>query len=187
MPVPDFSPGEVLTASAMDKIGLWRVGGGALSGSATNFVGCFTSDYDNYRIVMSSLSLSANADIYWQGLVGTTPSTSGDYSFAYLGLTGTSVQLNAANSAATVGYTGFTASGGVGGIIVGSVSMDVYSPARAERTFVTSNAVGYASTFYGRQGMSHFNLTTAFNGIQFNTAGATTMTGRVDIYGYRKA
>jgi len=187
MPVPDFSPGEVLTASAMDAIGLWRVGGGALSGSTTNFAGVFTNDFDNYRIVMSNLSLSANADIYWSGLVGTTPSVSADYSFAYLGLTAANVQLNASNTASTLGYTGFTASGGVGGIIVGSVSMDVYAPKLAQRTFITSNASGYASNFYGRQGMSHFNLTTAFDGIQFSTGGAPTMSGTINIYGYRKA
>jgi hypothetical protein len=186
MPVPDFSPGEVLTAAAMDSIGLWKVAEGALSGATTQFEGCFTNDFDNYRIVMSSLSTSTNADIYWSGLVGTTPSISADYSFAFYGLTAAGVALNASNTASTLGYTGFSATGGVGGIIIGSASIDVYGPKLAQRTFLTSLALGYASNFYGRQGMSHFNLTTAFDGIQFTTGGAPTMGGTITIYGYRK-
>jgi hypothetical protein len=184
---PDFTNGTALDASSLNKVGLWRVGGGPLSGSTTQFVGCFTDDFENYRIVMSSLALSANADIYWAGLVGTTPSASADYSFAHLGLTAGNVQLNAANTASTLAYTGFTATGGVGGLIVGSLSMDIYGPKLAQRTFATSIALGYSSNFYGRQGMSHFNLSTAFNGIQFSTGGAPTMAGTVSIYGYRKA
>ena len=187
--LPAFTTGQVFTSAAandMANSGLTYITSGALSSTGTNFAGCFTSTYDNYRIVMSSLALSADADIYWAGLVGTTPSTSADYSFAQLGLRADNTALNAANSASTLGYTGFTATGGVGGVVVGSVSIDIYGPKLTQRTFMTVNAMGYSLGFYARQGMSHFNLTTSFNGIRFTAGAAPTMTGTVTIFGYRK-
>jgi hypothetical protein len=61
MPVPDFSPGEVLTAAAMDSIGLWlvktqTVGAGVSSVTVTD---AFSADYDNYLIYMSSTGSTA--------------------------------------------------------------------------------------------------------------------------------
>ncbi len=190
MAIKTFTTGEVLTAADtntyLGNAGLVYITSGALSGTSKNFEGCFTSTYDNYRIVLSSIAISADGDIYWRGLVGTTPSISADYSFAFLGLSASNVQLNASNAAATIAYSGITAVGGVGGIVVASASIDMYGPKLAQRTFSTSNASGYSSGFYGRQGQSHFNLSTSFDGIQFLTAGAPTMAGTVTIYGYRK-
>ena len=79
MPVPDFSPGEVLTAAAMDSIGLWKVASGTLSGTATNFVGCFTSDYTNYRIVVDGITFNTTGDVYIQFLNNTTPNATANY------------------------------------------------------------------------------------------------------------
>jgi hypothetical protein len=190
MAIKTFTAGEILTAADTNTYlansGLTYITSGALSSTATNFAGCFTSTYDNYRIVLSSISLSADADIYWRGLVGTTPSTSADYSFAFLGIRADNTQQNATNPAVSIAYTGITAVGGVGGVIVGSASIDMYGPKLAQRTFSTSNATGYNSGFYCRQGQSHFNLTTSFDGIQFLTTAAPTMTGTVTIFGYRK-
>jgi hypothetical protein len=166
--------------------GLEFITSGSLSTATTSFVGCFTNTYDNYRIVLSSLSCSADADIYWCGLVGSTASVTADYSFAVLGLRADNTQQNASNSASTLAYTGFTAVGGVGGLVVGSLSMDIYGPKLTQRTFATSNAMGYNSGFNGRQGASHYNLTTSFDGIQFTTGAAPTMAGTATIYGYRK-
>ena len=191
MAIKTFTAGEILTAADTNTYlansGLTYITSGSLSTATTSFVGCFTSAYDNYRIVLSSLSCSADGDIYWCGLVGSTPSISADYSFAFLGLRADNVQQNASNAASTLAYTGFTAVGSVGGLIVGSLSMDIYGPKLAQRTFATHNAMGYNAGFYGRQGASHFNLTTQFDGIQFKTGAAPTMTGTVTIYGYRKS
>jgi len=53
MPVPDFSPGEILTAGAMDSIGMWlvktvTVGSGVTSIPVTD---AFSASYDHYKIV----------------------------------------------------------------------------------------------------------------------------------------
>jgi hypothetical protein len=186
MPVPDFSPGEVLTASAMDKIGLWRVGGGTLSGTAVNFAGCFTSDYTDYRIVVDSLAFSAAGDMYYQYLNGTTPRTTANYYWAMTGLRIDTVASNSASLSTTLGYTGMS-SNASGGLMLSSGSMDIYAPTIARRTFLTSAAVGYASDFYHRHGMSGQNEDISFDGIRFFTNSAVTFTGTVSIYGYRKA
>jgi hypothetical protein len=65
MPVPDFSPGEVLTASAMDSIGLWLVktqtiGAGVSSVTVT---GAFSADYDNYLITIAGGNASTQAEL----------------------------------------------------------------------------------------------------------------------------
>jgi hypothetical protein len=185
MPVPDFSPGEVLTAAAMDSIGLWRVGGGALSTATTNFAGVFTSNYTDYRIVIDSLSVSSTADLYWRMLDGTTPASAANYSWGYYGITENNVGLNSAGAGQGQAFTGFTSN--LASNVLGSVSMDIYGPQLPQRTFSTVQAVGYSSAFFSRTGFSHHNLLTAYNGIQFYTASAATITGNVSIYGYRKA
>jgi hypothetical protein len=74
MPVPDFSPGEVLTADAMDSIGLWKIGSGTLSLSTTptNVTGVFSSLYTNYRVLLNVSARSTTNRFQWQYLVGTT-------------------------------------------------------------------------------------------------------------------
>jgi hypothetical protein len=175
----------VPNAPAQNPTGLELITTGTLSGSSRNFVGCFTPEYDNFKIVLSSVQTSANADIYFNFLSGSTAATSGDYSFAYLGWRVDGVAFNANNGAATLGYTGISQNG-VANTPLGNASMDVYSPRLAQRTFITSAAIGYVTNWYSRNGQSHFNLSTAFDGIQFLTAGAPTMGGNVSVYGYRK-
>jgi hypothetical protein len=185
MSYPSFTAGEVLNASDMNAVGLWRVGGGALSGSSTNFAGVFTSDYTNYRIVIDSLNVNSTSDIYFRMLSGTTPATGLHYSFAYYGISENNVGLNSTGAGQGFGYLGFTSN--LASTILGTVSLDISGPQLAQRTFCTVNAVGYSSAFYSRVGFSHHNLLTAYDGIQFTTATAATITGNVSIYGYRKA
>jgi len=77
MPVPDFSPGEVLTAAAMDSIGLWKIASGTLSLSTTptNVTGVFSSAYKNYRVLLNITARSASNRFDWKYLVGTTPNS----------------------------------------------------------------------------------------------------------------
>jgi hypothetical protein len=186
MPVPDFSPGEVLTAAAMDSIGLWKVASGALSGTATNFAGCFTSDFTDYRIVIDSITVSASTDIFYRYLNGTTPETSGNYSWGMTGFAENSTAQNTAAFGQTAGYTGCTITAAFNAIM-GGITMDVYNPLAAERSFITNTAVGFgAGGFMHRTGFTHQNELKAFNGIQFLTNSAVTFTGTVNIYGYRK-
>jgi hypothetical protein len=185
MPVPDFSPGEVLTAAAMDSIGLWRVASGTLSGTAVNFANCFTSDFTNYHIVFDSVTWSAGGDVLYQFLNGTTPNTTSNYYWAYTGLTITNAATSSTNSSSSFGYTGMSTTVAFN-VTMSSASIDVYAPLSAQRTFITSSALGHSLNFYHRHGMGGQNELLAFNGIRFLTNSATTFTGNVTIYGYRK-
>jgi hypothetical protein len=187
MTFPIFAAGDVLRATDMNAVGLWRVGGGTLSGTAVNFAGCFTSEFTDYRIVVDSLAFSAAGDMYYQYLNGTTPRTTANYYWAYTGLRIDTVASNSASLSTNLGYTGMS-SNASGGLMLSSGSMDIYAPqSAARRTFMTSSALGYATDFYHRHGMSGQNEDIVFDGIRFFTNSAVTFTGTVSIYGYRKA
>jgi hypothetical protein len=184
MPVPDFSPGEKLTAAAMDSIGLWKVASGTLSTATTNFVGCFTSDYTNYRIVIDSLNFSGTGDLYWQLLTGTTVESGNNYKWAMTGLTESGLATNSATAASTRGYTGATSQ--TASLVLSSSTMDVLGPNLAQRTLCMVAASGLEAAYYHRTGWAQYNQTNAYDGIRFTTATAVTVTGNVTIYGYRK-
>jgi hypothetical protein len=185
MPVPDFSPGEVLTASAMDSVAMWRVGSGTLSGTATNIVGCFSSDFTNYRIVIDSIVFSTAADLYWQLLDGTTPNT-GQYRWGYLGINAFGTTGNSNSNGSNQAYTGVTVSAGEDGTLRSSLTMDIFGPNLAQRTFANNHAFAYIAANALRIGISMHNVQTAYDGIRFLTASGATVTGNVTIYGYRK-
>ena len=191
MAIKTFTTGEVLTASDTNTYlansGLVYITSQSLATATTNVVGCFTSTYDNYRIVLSSVQMSANADIYWRMLSGSTPETGVNYAFAFLGLRVDGVADNTSNPAAAVGYTGMTQQG-VANTPVCNASLDIYSPKLSQRTFMTCQANSITTAnWLSRAGYSHLNLTTSYDGIQFTTLGAPTMGGTVTVYGYRKA
>jgi hypothetical protein len=185
MPVPDFSPGEVLTAAAMDSIGMWLVASGPLATATTNFVGCFTGDFTNYRIVVDSVETSGNTDFSFRMLSGTTPASGGDYNIAMVGISDIAGAENRTQVNQSLGYTGFT-NVGTFNVPIGSFVFDVYGPQIAQRTFFTINATTHTGNFIGRAGMVVHKLTTAYDGIQFLTNSAVTVGGNVTIYGYRK-
>jgi hypothetical protein len=182
MTYPSFSAGEVLRAADMNAVGLWKVASGTLSGTTTNFQGCFTSDYDNYLIEMDSLQLNTTGDIFCRFLNGST-ADAGSYRYAYVGLKATNTAFNDANNSATAGYIGY---GSAINEPNGGVTMTVYNPKRVSRSMVTSQVYGYSGEWYSRFGGTQRNDQTSHDGIQFTTLGVQTMAGNVTIYGYRK-
>ena len=189
MAIKTFTTGEVLTASDTNTYlansGLVYVTSGALSGTTTDFVGCFTSTYTNYRIVIDTYQPSAASDIYWRMLTNSTPETSAVYSWYMNGWTDGGAASNSSGAGQTLAYTGVSFS--VGGFVGAGLSIDMYAPAVAVRTVATSAAVSYPSgAFAHRTGGSSHSSAAAYNGIRFLTAGAPTMSGNCTIYGYRK-
>jgi hypothetical protein len=186
MPVPDFSPGEVLTAAAMDSIGLWKIASGTLSTATTDFVGCFTSDYTNYRIIIDGLSFSATGTLHYRMLSGTTPATGAtDYQHSYTGLTVGGAASNANNAGTDIGNFG-TLNIGANNLPICSVAADILNPQTALRTLVISSTVLHPSALANRNGMSYHNVAASYDGIRISTFTATTVSGNVTIYGYRK-
>jgi hypothetical protein len=195
-PASVASAGQVLMADGSgstqwasitsDEAGLVKVASGTLSGSATNFVGCFTNNHTNYRIVIDSITTSAAAQIVYRFLNNTAPEMSTSYSSAFNGLAVNNTARNLGVLNLTFGYTGCVIQSNFG-VIAGSVSMDVYNPLASQRTFITSSAGGCDSTtFLQRTGFSFQQELKSFDGIQFLLDTTSTFTGNVTIYGYRK-
>lgn len=181
---PVFSVGQVLTSAVMNQAGLWKIASGDLSSTSTNFASCFTDDYRNYRIIISNIAMNATGVLYFRMLSGTTAQTGSDYFWAFNGLTVTGTNSPSSNQSQTVGYLGanFT---GVNNLAVGAVSIDIINPKIAARTVLNTHATSVDTNFLARVGLSVHNVATAYDGIQFLTNTATTMTGKVVIYGYR--
>jgi hypothetical protein len=183
MPVPDFSPGEVLTAAAMDSIGLWKITQGTLSSSATSFVDCFSSTYRDYRIVLDDLSINATTDFCWQGLIGVTAQTSSLYWVAANGFSagGSAYNTNGANQ-----NPGRTTASINGANTKGTLVMDIFRPNLASQTMFTAQFSSFqADDFRVRSGGGGYNNSALLTGIRFLSAGGQTISGNVTIYGYR--
>jgi hypothetical protein len=180
MPVPDFSPGEVLTAAAMDSIGLWKIASVSVtSGSVLAVNNCFTSDYDNYRIVCSNLKSTANVALTMQLRNGTTPSTTG-YAFAQAFII---FGVGAWNFVSTTTGTSFPAPGNTNTAPASNGTIDVFQPQKAERTGITGQYQAF-DAFITLAG-THNAGTNIYDGFQLNSAGTFTA-GTVTVYGYRK-
>jgi len=177
MPVPDFSPGEVLTASAMDSISGWLVktqtiGTGVASVTVT---GAFSADYDNYKIVISGGVTGSPGSVTFQ-LNNSTGATYGF--FGSFGSYGTATL----NAYATVGLTSWTdiAIGGTAGYMA---TIELMSPFATEptlgTTWSTSTATAYNFAIRDTAAVSN-------TGFTLTGLGGNTLTGgTIRVYGIR--
>jgi hypothetical protein len=181
MPVPDFSPGEVLTAAAMDSIGLWKIASVSVtSGNIIAVNNCFTSDYENYRIVMSNLKTTSNVSIAFQLRSGTTPATTG-YAFGHAFVLFTSASWNITANAGTA--ANFIGPGNTSTNPPANGTIDLFQPQINQRTGMTGHYQSF-DAFVLTSG-SHNAGTNVYDGFQLNSGGTFT-SGTVTVYGYRK-
>jgi hypothetical protein len=177
MPVPDFSPGEVLTAAAMDSIGLWLVGTFTLAGTTTNCNNIFSSDYTNYRVVLSGVAVSSSDNILmrYRTVAADSDTTIYDEYFSQINAAGTLTGVASLNRQSNrLGF--FDTSKGKSGL-----SLDIYGPNTTEETTATFNSMqngvqNWAGGYVHRS-------TSAFTGLRFFSP--ATMSGTVAVYGYR--
>lgn len=175
MPVPDFSPGEVLTAAAMDSIGLWLVKTQTIgTGAATVVVNdAFSSTYDNYLITVNggtssattflSLRLGAAVSSYrWQYLYGSWNATP------------------AADGASASDRFFYVGSSNVDGI---NMSCTVLSPNLAKGTRIIADATVSGSFSGNTTGLL---VTTAqYTSFTLLPGSGTLTGGTIRVYGYR--
>ena len=177
MPVPDFSPGEVLTAQAMDSIGLWlvktqTVGTAVASVTVT---GAFSADYDNYRILYTNGTMSATNSINLT-LGGSTTNYSNV--LIYADYAGGSV-LSVGNAAtATWTFMGYGSTAAI------SFDVDLFQPFITKNTFVASRHMQFAGLVGGTtQGI--LNNATSHTSLTITPATGTLTGGTIRVYGYR--
>jgi hypothetical protein len=180
MTYPVFASGDVLNAADMNGVGLWKVASGSLS-SAVNFVGCFSANYTNYKMIVTVDTHSGGAaNIVAQPLVGTTPNTTAaDYRNA-----GMEQAYSASPSIVVFGNGGSVASWPLGRLNGDGASAifytEIFNPFATQKTFFKSEYVD--SGYSGRTG-GLVTVTTSYDGIRLT---GPTMTGNVTIYGYNK-
>jgi hypothetical protein len=178
MPVPDFSPGEVLTSTAMDSIGLWLV--------KTQTIGTAVSS------VTVSDAFSADYDIYLINVVGGA-TNSGTAMNLTLGATASnyySSGFNQSMTSATINATNTTAGSSWASAVLGSIAgfsgqITLDGPFIARRTMVSYQA--RTSTTAGLVNQQHGFLsdTTSYTAFTLTMASGTMTGGTIRVYGYR--
>jgi len=188
MSFPSFSTGDVLTASDMNAVGLWKINTFTAAGTNRALVidNIFTSDYENYRIV-GKLRSTINVNALFFQLLDTTGTaqainyfnTAYGQDYANGGTTFTTATLT------TVCYVGYIPNST---IQYGTFSFDILGPRiAADATSWQGQITGLASGFSYLGGAFHGQRTVAdaSRGIRFDNAGAGNLTGTVRVYGYR--
>jgi len=181
MPVPDFSTGEVLTAAAMDSIGLWLVKTQTVSSSpavsSVTVTGAFSADYDNYKIQWSGNSSIATGSAIDMQMGATAAGYFGALQYAsYAGVGGTVVGDNNVSA-----WT--HCAGAVNNQVV--LDLDLYKPFLADETTISTRLYTDAANTGVKTGF--LNNNTSYT--SFTLIGATASTinsGTIRVYGYRK-
>jgi hypothetical protein len=186
MPVPDFSPGEVLTAAAMDSIGMWKTASvSATSGSLVDVANCFSSDYDSYKIVISDFRANTVVGADVQLLLNGVPVTTGYY---WMYVNGTYSTTSTYNQQGAANSNIFSSVAICAGASAGGGSFELYNPNLP--TFTTMNMTRIdprvAPTGSGGSGMGYLANSTQYNGVRILATGATITSLKVVVYGYRK-
>ena len=186
MAIKTFTTGEVLTAADTNTYlansGLVYVGGTTFDTTSTPFInGCFTSTYENYRVVMS-LSCSSTTNLRMRFRSGTnTPETGSVYDrfgFSFVGSVTSEISANQ-----TSAYLGDITSAGLANQFV--ASLDIFNPNTALHTNTLPASWGSNSgTIFFMP--VRVESTTAYTGIEL-FADAGTLTGSMRVYGYRQA
>ena len=178
MPVPDFSPGEVLTAAAMDSIGLRLVKSQTFTGSGTaQFTNCFNADFQNYRLVFSCLTAPAAAAIVNTSmLVGTTPNnTAASYQYYEAGNTWAGTADVTPGNSASSWFAVRSAQYFMG-------TMEIQNPFATVYTTFQSEGIDATQSWQSR---GQQILNNSYDGIQFvHGGGNITMT--ISCYGYKR-
>ena len=180
MPVPDFSPGEILTASAMDSIGLWLVKTQTVAASPTlasvSVSSAFSANYDNYLVTFEAATASATGEALRLQLGSTTTGYYGNLIYAnYSGGAPASVgDNNTAN---------FTHMAGANNSRF-SAAIQIMNPFKTRPTHVFSYL--YTDTGNGGSKRGYLNNSTSYTAFTF-IAGATGnfSDGTIRVYGYR--
>jgi hypothetical protein len=182
MTYPSFNPGDILFASDQNAVGLWKVASTtATSGTVINVEDCFSSTYDNYRIVISNYKTSAGAGIDFQLLNGSTPTTTGYYASGFYAIY--------ANTPAITGFGRVNASSWPTAIVgdlnrAGGAYIDIFSPNKADETTYVHQGTDPRTNGGGGMYTGLQDSNTQFTGFRLNCG--TISLCDVAVYGFRK-
>jgi hypothetical protein len=194
MGYPDFVSGDVLNASDMNAVGLWRVTGctvssvGGTAATASNGVitigtsntsvtvaNAFSSDFQSYRIFIENLDTNGTASHLFQlsGITGSVYYSGGSY-----GSWGTAAQTGFGNAATTTWTLSANVVAGLGTVM----TIDITNPNIARRKY----GFNTAQTGNGHLTFNHLIASTSTaTGFVISKSGETMTGGTIRVYGYR--
>jgi uncharacterized membrane protein YeaQ/YmgE (transglycosylase-associated protein family) len=188
MAIKTFATGEVLTASDTNTYlansGLVYVTSTTI-GSAVSSVtvsNCFSSTYDNYRIILSDATVSVGGSIGLQ----LNLSTGNTYYLGGIYLTFTNATVNGYGPAVTSRWNDVWAAE----TLQSTGALDLYSPNKAKRTTgacmsIKAGTTGASLAHYMMNMLEDSN--NQHTGFTLYAVAATMTGGTVAVYGYRKA
>jgi hypothetical protein len=177
MPVPDFSPGEVLTAAAMESISGWLVKSQAVGTgvSSVTVTGAFSADYENYRIIYSN---------------GVASATDANISIALGASTASYDEGLIYNTFASATVNGFQRQNQTSWVWAGNANqqqnlfnMDLFGPFTTRYTYYKSN--GFSSLIANALSSGVHKVATSYSGFTLTPTGGTITGGTIRVYGYR--
>lgn len=184
MAIKTFTAGSVLTASDtntyLTNAGLVYVTSATI-GSAVASVpvaNCFTSTYDNYRVVIHGGTGTTGVFCMTFDASGTASVTGYYVGFSGYYYAGGASNYNG-NNAANI----FVAGGGITSQFM-VVNMDIFGVKKAAYTNFAGDYIG--SDNAGRFGGYH-GVATAYDGFTVTSNSGTMTGGTITVYGYRKA
>ena len=175
MTYPVFASGDVLNASDMNGVGLWKISSTAITAGVSSItVSGFSADYDSYRIEINNGSLAGLAVIQVQ-MFGSVASYYG--ALNNIGIA-TNVSFPISNN--NVGAWSIV---GVGNTSFVTLAFDLHDPFLARPTRIGPSV--YATTTDAGTYNGLHNVATSYSAITIST-GSTFQSGTITLYGYRK-
>lgn len=181
MTFPVFASGDVLTAADMNAVGWWlvktqTVGSGV---STVQVTSAFSSNYDNYKIVLAGGVASAGCDLKLTLGAAATNYYSGVIYHAYATAGPANAQALGANNTTSFPYAGS------GSTTNAFMSVELYNPFLAKITGMTAplsnpnttGSVAYSSGFH--------NSATSYSDFTITTSTGTLTGGTIRVYGFR--
>lgn len=186
MGYPSFNTGDVLTASDMNAVGLWKITSSTFTAQTqVDFTNVFSSSYTNYRVVFSNWTATVSENHFFRlrdssgVLSGTTYIT---HRLEQTGATVTGIMVGGGLS--TTWFPTYIGAGSGGEGVAGV--MDIYQPNVAGYTRMTGQFSRWdAAAGYSVQCSGLYNATTVLTGFSLIRNSTATMSGNVTVYGYK--
>jgi hypothetical protein len=186
MAVKTFTQGEVLTTADTNTYltngGLVYVTQSTFSAVSTaSFNSCFTSSFDNYRIV-GNITATASNVLYFRVRSGGTDRTNADYAWCR-----SYVAANATTGAAGIYGASYMIAAVANTNGRQSFSLDVFGPNLSGFTNVAGQSTEMAAAMFYLQQIGGISTATAtFDGFSVLPVSGT-ISGEIRVYGYRQA
>jgi hypothetical protein len=185
MPVPVFISGEILTAANMNAVGLWLIKSQTVTGtpSAVVIPSAFSADFDSYRVVISNLTMSANAyttNVFVKMHDGTNP-VSANYNFGV-------PRVDLGSGAVSSLFGALQTTGCIIGTGTGdkfSTAFDILNPFNPSHTVFSGLTVSAASNGYSGAGSGMHQSSVGYPAFQVLVSTGTITGGNISVYGYR--